>query len=143
MAARGPTRLMEFVLDASVTANWAFPDETDPAAVRALTRLRAGSAYVPGLWWFEIRNTLIMGERRNHITATDSAAFLHDLSQLDIASDRTPDGARTLHLARLHRLTVYDAAYLELAERLALPLATLDTALRRSAGEAGVALLEA
>lgn len=133
---------MEFVLDASITASWAFLDETSPIATLALTRLRTGSAHVPGIWWFEIRNTLIMGERRNRITATDTVAFLHDLSHLDIASDRAPDGARILHLARLHRLTVYDAAYLELSERLALPLATLDTALRRSAGEARLALLD-
>lgn len=133
---------MAFVLDASITASWAFPDEIDPIATLALTLLRSGSAQVPSLWWFEIRNTLVMGERRNRITAADTAAFLHDLTHLDIASDRAPDGSRTLHLARLHRLTVYDAAYLELAERLTLPLATMDTALRRSAGEAGVALLE-
>ena len=70
------------------------------------------------------------------------AAFLHDLTHLNIVPDRAPDGARILHLARLHRLTVYDAAYLELAGCLALPLATLDTALQRSAGEAGVTLLD-
>ena len=142
MAAGGSTRLMGFVLDASIAASWAFPDETDSIATLALTRLRTGSAHVPSLWWSEICNTLIIGERRNRIAATDTVAFLHDLMPLDIAPDRAPDGARVLHLARLHRLTVYDAAYLELAERLALPLATLDTALRRSAVEAGVALLD-
>lgn len=133
---------MAFVLDASITASWAFPDEINRIATLALTRLRTSSAHVPGLCWFEIRNTLVMGERRNRITAIDTAAFLHDLTHLDIAPDRAPDGARILYLARLHRLTVYDAAYLELTGCLALPLATLDTALQRSAGEAGVTLLD-
>ncbi len=134
---------MPFVLDASVAVSWAFPDEADSIASAALTRLRTDAAHVPGLWWFEIRNTLLMGERRDRITQADTAAFLHDVARLSIIGDRAPQSDRTLTLARQHRLTVYDAAYLELAERMALPLATQDRALRRAAAQAGVSVMTA
>jgi predicted nucleic acid-binding protein len=133
---------MPFVLDASVTASWAFPDEGHPQAAVALERLRAADeARVPGLWWFEVRNVLLVNERRGRISEANTTAFLDDLGRLAIALDRAPVGSRTLALARRHRLTVYDAAYLELAQREGMPLATLDAALQRAAGEADVPLL--
>ena len=129
---------MPFVLDASITVSWAFKDKANVEAARALTRLRSDQARVPGLWWFEVRNSLLMGERRGRIQEAESSAFLADLGKLAIAVDRGPDENRTLSLARQHRLTVYDAAYLELAEREGLALATLDAALLRAATAAGV-----
>ena len=124
---------MPFVLDASVAACWAFEDEDHPVAALALERVRADEARVPSLWWFEVRNTLIVNERRGRLTESDTTAFLRALARLNIAVDRSPDEADVLVLARRRRLTVYDAAYLELARRKGVPLATLDTALAAAA----------
>ncbi len=132
---------MPFVLDASITASWVFSDEAHPVANDALERLRSDEAHVPALWWFEVRNTLLVGERRNRIDERGTLAFLDDLRLLGIVLDRVPDEARLLTLARQHNLTVYDAAYLELAQRQDLPLATLDKALRNAAAAVGVALV--
>jgi predicted nucleic acid-binding protein len=124
---------MPFVLDASVAACWAFEDEDHPVAALALERVRADEACVPSLWWFEVRNTLIVNEQRGRLTESDTTAFLCALARLNIAVDRSPDKADVLMLARRRRLTVYDAAYLELARREGVPLATLDTALAAAA----------
>jgi predicted nucleic acid-binding protein len=105
---------MAFVLDASVTVCWAFDDEDHPDGSLAFDRMRAEEGVVPGLWWFEVRNILIVNERRRRITESDSAAFLSNLSRLRIRVDRVPDENGVLRLARAHGLSVYDAAYLEL-----------------------------
>jgi predicted nucleic acid-binding protein len=132
---------MAFVLDASVTACWAFDDEDHPGASLAFDRMRAEEGVVPGLWWLEVRNILIVNERRRRIAESDTAAFLLSLSRLRIRVDRVPDENGVLRLARAHRLSVYDAAYLELAQREGLPLATLDADLRKAAADEGVALV--
>ena len=132
---------MAFVLDASITACWAFQDEDHPDAGLAFHRMRAEEAVVPCLWWFEVRNILVVNERRRRIAESDTAAFLLNLSRLRVRMDRLPEGDAVLRLARTHRLSVYDAAYLELAKREGLPLATLDADLRGAAAEEGVALL--
>ena len=132
---------MAFVLDASVTACWAFDDEDHPGASLAFDRMRAEEGVVPGLWWLEVRNILIVNERRRRIAESDTAAFLLSLSRLRIRVDRVPDENGVLRLARAHRLSVYDAAYLELAQRQGLPLATLDADLRKAAADEGVALV--
>lgn len=133
---------MRFVLDASIAASWAFEDEDHPTAALALERLRTDEALVPSLWWFEVRNTLIVSERRGRLAEADTAAFLRGLSRLGVIVDRAPDEAAVLTLARRHRLTVYDASYLELAQRETLPIATLDKDLRAAAQAAGTALLD-
>ncbi len=132
---------MPFVLDASVTLCWAFADEEHPVAMAALDRIQQSQAQVPSLWWFEVRNSLLMNERRGRLTEAETASFLRNLRQLSINVDRVPTDTGLLTLARQHRLTVYDAAYLELAQREGLTLATLDTALRQAAKAAGVPLL--
>jgi predicted nucleic acid-binding protein len=132
---------MAFVLDASVTACWAFQDEDHPDAGLAFDRMRAGEAVVPSLWWFEVRNILVVNERRRRIAESDTAAFLLNLSRLRIRVDRIPREDALLRLARTRRLSLYEAAYLELAQREGLPLATLDADLRRAAAAEGVALL--
>jgi predicted nucleic acid-binding protein len=134
---------MPFVIDASIAACWAFKDEDHSIATQALERIRADVARAPSLWWFEVRNTLIMSERRGRITEADTAAFLRGLARLGVMIDRTPDEATVLALARTQRLTVYDAAYLELAQREGIPLATLDSALAAAARALKVPLLEA
>jgi predicted nucleic acid-binding protein len=132
---------MAFVLDASVAACWAFDDEDHPGASLAFDRMRAEEGVVPGLWWFEVRNILIVNERRRRIAESGTAAFLSALSRLRIRVDRVPDENGVLRLARAHRLSVYHAAYLELAQREGLPLATLDADLRKAAAGEGVALV--
>jgi predicted nucleic acid-binding protein len=131
---------MAFVLDASITACWAFQDEDHPDARLAFHQMRSEEAVVPCLWWFEVRNILVVNERRRRIAESDTAAFLLNLSKLRIRIDRAPDESAVLRLARTHRLSVYDAAYLELAQREGLPLATLDADLKKAAAGEGVAL---
>jgi predicted nucleic acid-binding protein len=132
---------MPFILDASVTACWAFDDEDHPTAKLALTRLRGDEAVVPALWWFEVRNTLIVNERRGRLADSDTAVFLRTLSRLPITVDRSPDESDVLTLARRYRLTVYDASYLELARRQNAPLASLDKDLLAAARDQKVALM--
>jgi predicted nucleic acid-binding protein len=132
---------MAFVLDASVTLSWAFADEHDEFAFAILQRLEADQARVPLIWWFDVRNVLLVNERRQRITAADSAGFLRMLSGLSIEIDAAPDSDRVMTLGRRHRLTVYDCAYLELALRDGLPLATLDAQLAAAARREGVAVI--
>jgi predicted nucleic acid-binding protein len=131
---------MPFVLDASLAACWAFDDDYHPVAALALERARTDAALVPSLWWFEVRNTLIVSERRGRLTESDTATFLHGLAHLRVTIDRSPEEADVLSLARHRGLIVYDAAYLELARRQGAPLATLDAALAAAARAERVAL---
>ncbi len=133
---------MAFVLDASVTACRAFADEDHPAAELAFLRLRTEEAVVPALWWFEVRNILVVNERRGRIHEQETEAFLRALAQLRIRVDREPEQAAVLRMARERGLSVYDAAYLELASREKLALATLDRRLREAARFVGVLPLE-
>lgn len=132
---------MPFVLDASLAATWALVDEDHPLADLAFQRIRADQAVVPILWLFEIRNMLITAERRRRISDSETAGFLRDLSRLNVAIDNAPQEPELLALSRRHRLSVYDAAYLELAARTGLPLATLDAALLRAAQAENLPLL--
>ncbi|MGH7842040.1 MAG: type II toxin-antitoxin system VapC family toxin [Candidatus Binataceae bacterium] len=133
---------MPFVLDASVATAWAIAEGNHPLAAVAEELIEFDSARVPSLWWFEVRNALVINERRHRLTEADTTAFLRMLSRLPIAVDSTPNEGQVLSLARRHKLTVYDAAYLELAQREHLSLATLDTKLARAARAEKVAIVE-
>jgi len=132
---------MPFVLDASVTACWAFQDEDHPLADLALARIRTDRAIAPSLWWFEVRNILIVSERRKRIAEAQTAAFLRDLATLSVDLDLSPETGEVLRLARTHQLSIYDAAYLELAQRNNIPLASLDAALIRAAHAESVPII--
>ena len=132
---------MPFVLDASIPACWALLDEEDPRADTAFARMKSDEAVVPSLWWFEIRNILVVNERRRRITESDTAVFLRDLAGLRVRVDREPDESVVLRLARKHGLSVYDASYLELAVREAIPIATLDAQIITAARAEGSQLL--
>jgi predicted nucleic acid-binding protein len=132
-----------FVLDASITAAWALSDEDHPDAELAQESLRSDSAIAPSLWWFEVRNALIQNERRSRISKAETAAFLAALLRLPITIEFGTEEEALLRLARAHRLTVYDAAYLELAKRKGFSLATLDSDLIRVARAEGIPLLTA
>jgi predicted nucleic acid-binding protein len=132
---------MPFVLDASIALAWGFVDERQPAASLALSRARTDEAMVPALWWFEIRNALVVNERRQRLGEPETAEFLDNLSRLRIVVDYAPNDRILLRMARRHRLSVYDAAYLELAQREGAPLATLDNDLARAARAEKVLLI--
>ena len=132
---------MPFVFDASICAVWALTDESDALADLAMAHLAYEPATVPALWWFEIRNVLIINERRKRLSSDGSQEFLKFLGGFPIWIDNEPDEDPTFEFARKHQLSFYDAAYLEFARRKELPLATLDKALRAAAEAAGVPLL--
>lgn len=133
---------MRFVLDASVTLCWYFEDETEPLADKAAQLLSSTArASVPALWWFEIRNAMTTGLRRNRLSKANFETFLSDVALLNVDIEDIPDDRRIFDFAERHRLTFYDAAYLELAQRGRLPLATLDQALVKAAAAEGIALI--
>lgn len=130
------------VVDCSVTMAWVLADEESELADSALKRVTQLGGAVPALWWAEIRNVLLIAERRNRITPVDTEVCLAALGALRIRLDDTPRSAMVLRLARNHGLTAYDAMYLELAVREGRPLATLDNKLVRAATAEGIEVLE-
>jgi len=135
---------MTLVLDSSVTLAWVYSDETTKPVRRVFDLITSNGAWVPALWRLEVANILEMGVRRGRNDAAFRDSTLADLSllpiTLDAETDRQASGA-TLQLAARHRLTLYDAAYLELALRRSLPMATLEIDLRTAAQAEGVKLL--
>ena len=135
---------MSFVVDRSVALTWCFEDEATEAADAVLVRLTDEGAYAPSLWPLEVLNVLAIAQQRGRITAEARQDRLALLRALPIILDTETAGQAwtiTNMLAERHNLTLYDAAYLELAQRLNLPLATLDTELRAAANALGVPLL--
>ena len=134
---------MSFVVDASILAAWFLDEKSDPRVEAAFDTVTRVETRAPILLYYELRNALLVSERRNRITEAMSAAFLRDLALLPIRLRAAGGDASLMTLARARKLTVYDAAYLELAKREALPLATLDRALEKAAVAEGVALFGA
>jgi predicted nucleic acid-binding protein len=137
--------LKKFVLDCSATLPWIFASEATKATDALLDELANGAkGWVPALWHLELGNVLLGAKRRQRIDQAGIAKFLSTLFAFDIEVDEetiTAAWPKTLSLAESHALSVYDAAYLELALRRGLPLATLDQALRRAMHQAGGALV--
>jgi predicted nucleic acid-binding protein len=134
---------MTFIVDASVTMSWYLSGEASPTGRFAFEQLGAGGAAAPVLWWFEVRNAFVVNERRGQLDPAATAGILFHLERLPIRLDLDQDREIVLALAREHGLTVYDAAYLELALRADLPLATLDRQLAAAARAAGVPVVGA
>jgi predicted nucleic acid-binding protein len=133
---------MPFVVDTSVAVCWFMPDERHPIADAAFRRIIDDPAVTPVLWWYELRNVLIVNERRGRLDNAKTARVLRLLRGLAVATDADVEEEALMQLARRHRLTVYDAAYLELALRkTCTPLATLDAALSIAARAEGVPLI--
>ena len=138
--------MTDFVLDASVALAWCFEDEHTISARQILARLTAERASVPATWPIEVANVLALAERRRRITPADSAEFINKLEDLAILVDGETSSrafGRVLDLAREERLTAYDAAYLELAMRLGVPLASKDADLCDAAQRLGVSVFRA
>ena len=135
---------MSLVLDSSATLAWIYSNETTEAIRRLFDAVADGGAVVPALWRLEVANSLTVAARRGRIDEEFRRAALADLALLDITTDPNTDAhvwAGTLQFADRFRLTVYDAAYLELAQRRTLPLATLDEELRAAGTALGMHLL--
>ena len=127
---------MSLVLDSSVTLAWVYGEEITPAVRQVLTLATASGAWVPALWRLEVANVLERGVRSQRNSAAFRDATLADLALLPIQVDAETEPQAwgpTLRLAARRRLTLYGAAYLELAKRRELPLATLDAELRSAA----------
>lgn len=136
--------MSDLVLDASLTLQWFLEDEAGREyGLSVLASLSTKRAAVPILWFYEVGNGLLMAHRRKRITLDKIDGFLARLKALPIdAAEQVPSEILDLpSLAQKHSLTNYDAAYLALAMRLNLPLATTDTDLRRAAAAAGVAMV--
>ena len=134
----------DLVLDVSLSCAWCCADEANAEAWAILERLQTHQAHVPALWLWETANVLVQAERRGRISPAAIRTYLGLLEGLPISVDQPSTASAwhdTLALARSHRLTSYDAAYLELALRRGLPLASRDQALQAAARAEGVPLL--
>lgn len=136
---------MEWVFDTSVTMAWCFEDERTAETDALFDRLAMRSAaVVPHIWPLEVANVLAMARRKGRITEAKHRQFLSLLAGASIEVESRSMGEvfnDVLSLADKHRLSCYDASYLELAMRLGLPLATLDKDLRKAGAAAGLHLL--
>ena len=136
--------MKHFVVDCSVVMAWCFEDEADEYADSVLDRLTVSEAVVPSIFALEVANVLLVGERKNRLTEADSSRFIEMLRELPIIVDQeTSDRAMAeiLAVGREQSLSSYDAAYLELAMREGVALATQDKILRKAARSCGVKLL--
>ena len=132
------------VIDSSVALAWCFPDERSETLVTIEQQVASSGAVVPGHWHLEIANIVMMAVRRGRVTEQQRGGYLQALSGLPIAIGAETSARAwqdTLWLADAHRLTVYDAAYLELAIRRGFPLATLDSDLGKAAEGEGLTVL--
>lgn len=137
--------MSRWIIDASLTLGWYLKDEEDRAySLEVLAGLAENEAVVPFLWTYEVSNGLVMAHRRKRLPLEELAEIMASLQALPIAIEpQDPEATKDLwQLALKHQLTVYDAAYLELALRLALPIATRDAALKRAMAACDVKIAE-
>lgn len=133
-----------FIIDCSMTMAWFFPDKATSATQSIQDRLISEAVLVPSLWYLEVTNVLAMAEKRKRTASADSAQFLQLLQKFDIQRDESWQSRAFDHLlplCRSHGLTSYDAAYLDLAFRSQLSLASLDVDLKKAAKTLGISLL--
>ena len=132
-----PRRL---VVDPSAILALVLADEDPEVALQVLQRIGRRQALTPPLFWFELRNVLVVNERRGRLSPAETDDFLRTFATLPLEVAPLPHDLAVLTLAREHDLTIYDAAYLELASRTGSELATLDKKLQRAAVAVGVPL---
>ena len=133
------------VVDASVVLAWCFPDESSDYADAVLLALEDQTVVVPAIWPVEITNGLLVGERRKRIRQPEVRRFIDLLKELSIVADArsvTDTISNVLPLGRQYDLSAYDLAYVDVALRHQLPLATLDAALQRAARTAGIKIFK-
>ena len=133
---------MDWVIDSSIALAWALPDKTSKGAERFLSQILVGNIFwVPALWWYEMANALLMAQRQKRLTEAERIRLIELYRKLPVQTDMTldPDIISRFHtLAIEYNLSAYDTAYLELAQRRGLGLATVDRQLRSAAQKAGV-----
>ena len=134
--------MTSIVIDNSVFLAWCLADEEEPTAIGAMQQVAEEGGVAPRIWWCELRDALLVNERRGRMSPQQVSDTLTDSLALGISMDDQHDESRLLELARRHGLTVDDAAYLEAAFRRGLPLATLDFRPREAAQAAGVAVVQ-
>ena len=137
--------MIEFILDCSISISWVLVDEDDDYANSILDLMTDATAFVPEIWSLEVVNTLLVAERRNRMTIEKSEQAIKLLQSLPIVIDTLTSSQafqQTLKLGREQSLASYDAAYLELALRKNLPLATNDNRLIEAAKRCQVRLME-
>ncbi len=135
--------MADFILDNSIVMSWCFADEENDYADNVLAALETMTAAVPAIWPLEVANVLLVAERRERLTKSDSIRFLELLRELPVEVIQEAPQRMTseiMTLAREQQLSSYDASYLDLATRKGLPLATLDARLRKAATQCGVVL---
>jgi predicted nucleic acid-binding protein len=132
---------MPIVVDSSVILALALDDEDATFAQTAVQAIASDGGIAPALLWYEVRNALVVNERRGRVTADQTHAFLQELDSLPITLEFPPPHDAVMELARRFALTIYDATYLEVSMRTAAPIASLDDQLRKAAQAAGALLL--
>ena len=135
---------MAFVADCSVVLAWCFKDEATDETGLVLRRARQESICVPSIWPIEVANTIVLGKRKGRIDAAQRDEFLEVLDSIHVVIEHAELGVimrETMRLAEHHRLTAYDASYLELAMRRSLSLASRDRELVAAARQVGVELI--
>lgn len=133
------------VIDASVALAWCFPDEASEYADGVLVALEDQTIIVPAIWPLEVANALLVGERRRRMRLPEVRRFVELLNGLDIVVEAQPVAvavSNILPLAREYVLSSYDAAYLDVAVRQDIPLATLDGVLQKAARKAGIKIFD-
>ncbi|MBI3863841.1 MAG: type II toxin-antitoxin system VapC family toxin [Planctomycetia bacterium] len=137
---------MSIIADISVVLAWRFEEKQTEQALDVLRLIEREGLLVPSLWWSELENGILMGERRGRTTAEDSAAFVKLVRALPIRTDAAPRHQISddiIDIGRRHQLTAYDAAYVELAMREGAVLASFDAAIRRCANKLKLMVLPA
>ncbi len=135
----------DFVIDNSVVMTWCFKDETSQYADYILDKLEDATGSVPSIWPLEVCNVLLVAERKKRIGEAGSARFIALITELPIIVDQEPPERmikEIFALARKHKLSSYDASYLDLAMRKGLPIATLDKSLLAAAKRSKVPILK-
>ncbi|HSZ19599.1 MAG TPA: type II toxin-antitoxin system VapC family toxin [Candidatus Acidoferrum sp.] len=133
------------VIDASVALAWCFPDEANDYADSVLLALESQSVIVPAIWGLEITNALVVGERRKRIRQPEVRRFVELLNGLSVVEDGQPfadTASNVLPMAREYDLSAYDAAYLDVAVRHEIPLATFDATLHTACTLAGIKIFK-
>ena len=121
---------MAIVIDTSVAAAWCFWDESGSAKADAvMARVLAETSIVPAIFWDEMRDILVVAERRGRIETETTECHLNRLRTLPLITDQKQDDFQTIALARRHGLSAYDTAYLETSKRRRAELVTLDRTL--------------
>lgn len=137
--------MQDFVVDNSIVMSWCFQDETDKYTDAVLGYMEEATAYVPAVWPLEVRNVLLVAERRKRISPADGSRFISLLFELPIIVEQeSPERmlGDILALAREYKLSSYDASYLDLAMRKGLPLATKDKNIIAAARKSSVQILK-